>query len=325
MLPRAHRKKPASEGFALLFVIFLVALVLIGASVAVLRIKTEGLRQREADMIWRGEQYQRAIGLYYRKNGRYPTSLDDLVKGTPGLRYLREAYKDPMNRTDGSWRLIYVTPAGQLIGSVRYVTLQEMALADRARIMGLQMGQGTGSDNAEGANPSASPAADNQNPSANPNSTPPNAPPGAPPAGGGGAATPPGTQPPDQSGQPANDQSANSQPPNPQQSGAPQPAPPQPVPFGLPLQSQPPGGMFQNSESSGQVFGGFIVGVASKIDKPSLKTYKGGTTYKQWEFIYNPLEQVQTFGGGTLISGTTINGQITGMPVPQPPQPQIPH
>ncbi|HEV2342195.1 MAG TPA: hypothetical protein VGS15_10400, partial [Candidatus Acidoferrales bacterium] len=226
------------------------------------------------------------------------------------------AYKDPMNRTDGSWRLIYVTPAGQLIGSVRYVTLQEMALADRARIMGLQMGQGTGSDNAEGANPSASPAGDDQNPSANPNSTPPNSPPGAPPAGGGGAGTPPGTQPPDQSGQ-----SANSQPPNSQQPGAPQPAPPQPTPFGLPLQSQPSTDQVQDAT----ILGGFIVGVASKIDKPSLKTYKGGISYKQWEFIYNPLEQVQTIGGGAIIGGATGNANGFGLPVPQPPQPQIPH
>ena len=79
------------------------------------------------------------------------------------------------------------------------------------------------------------------------------------------------------------------------------------------------------SESSGQVLGGFIVGVASKIDKPSLKTYKGGATYKQWEFIYNPLEQVQTIGGGAIIGGATGNANGFGLPVPQPPQPQIPH
>jgi hypothetical protein len=32
---------------------------------------------------------------------------------------MRQAYKDPMNKEDGSWRLIYVGPAGQLIGSLK--------------------------------------------------------------------------------------------------------------------------------------------------------------------------------------------------------------
>jgi hypothetical protein len=32
---------------------------------------------------------------------------------------MRQAYKDPMNKEDGSWRFIYVGPAGQLIGSLK--------------------------------------------------------------------------------------------------------------------------------------------------------------------------------------------------------------
>src|ERR1700738_2770691 len=32
---------------------------------------------------------------------------------------MRQAYKDPMNSGDGSWRLIYVGPSGQLIGSLK--------------------------------------------------------------------------------------------------------------------------------------------------------------------------------------------------------------
>ena len=40
------------------------------------------------------------------------------------------AYKDPLNKDDGSWRLIYVNAAGQIIGSTRYSSLQQMALLD---------------------------------------------------------------------------------------------------------------------------------------------------------------------------------------------------
>jgi hypothetical protein len=71
-------------------------------------------------MIWRGKQYVHAIKLYYRKNGRFPTTIDDLFKPKVGaLRFLRQEYKDPMNKEDGSWRLIYVGHAGQLIGSLK--------------------------------------------------------------------------------------------------------------------------------------------------------------------------------------------------------------
>jgi len=44
--------------------------------------------------VWRGEQYERAIGMYYKKFGRYPTKVDDLTKQTNGLRFLRKAYTD---------------------------------------------------------------------------------------------------------------------------------------------------------------------------------------------------------------------------------------
>ncbi len=82
-------------------------------------------------MVWRGHQYERGIRRYVQKFGRYPTKIDDLVKATSGVRYMREAYKDPMNKEDGSWRFIYVTPAGALIGSVRYTSLVQMALMDK--------------------------------------------------------------------------------------------------------------------------------------------------------------------------------------------------
>jgi hypothetical protein len=40
----------------------------------------------------------------------------------------------------------------------------------------------------------------------------------------------------------------------------------------------------------GPVLGAFITGVASKVDQPSLRVYKGGKKYLDWEFIWNPLE-----------------------------------
>jgi hypothetical protein len=107
-------------GYALLLVVFLTALVVVGTMSIGLRILTEGRREKEQEMIWRGKQYTRGIKLYYRKLGRFPNSMDDLVKPKIGnLRFMRHAYKDPMNKEDGAWRLIYVGPAGNLIGSLK--------------------------------------------------------------------------------------------------------------------------------------------------------------------------------------------------------------
>lgn len=113
---RNHRQ----DGYALLMVMFIAALMLAAVMVANPSALTEGKREKEQEMIWRGKQYVRGVKLYYRKLGRFPTSIDDLTKPKTGsLRFMRQAYKDPMNKEDGSWRLIYVGATGQLIGSLK--------------------------------------------------------------------------------------------------------------------------------------------------------------------------------------------------------------
>jgi hypothetical protein len=113
-------KRREQSGYALLVVIFLLTLLLLSTMTVAPNVLTEGRREKEKEMIWRGKQYVRGVKLYYRKLGRFPTSLDDLTKPKVGtLRFMRQAYKDPMNKDDGTWRLIYVGPAGQLIGSLK--------------------------------------------------------------------------------------------------------------------------------------------------------------------------------------------------------------
>ncbi len=117
--PQTVRKR-SERGYALLVVIFLVTVLLLSTMVVATNILTEGQREKEKEMIWRGNQYARGVKLHFRKLGRFPTSLDDLTKPKVGsLRFMRQAYKDPMNKEDGSWRFIYVGPAGQLIGSLK--------------------------------------------------------------------------------------------------------------------------------------------------------------------------------------------------------------
>src|SRR5712675_1794756 len=120
MKNRARTVPKPQGGYAMLMVVFLTTVVLLGAIAAAPYIRTERQREKEQEMIWRGKQYVRGIKLYYRKTGRFPTSMDDLTKPKFGsLRFMRQAYKDPMNKKDGEWRLIYVGPTGQLIGSLK--------------------------------------------------------------------------------------------------------------------------------------------------------------------------------------------------------------
>jgi len=44
------------------------------------------------------------LQLYFRKFGRYPSSIDQL-ENTNNLRFLRKRYKDPITGTD-EWKLI---------------------------------------------------------------------------------------------------------------------------------------------------------------------------------------------------------------------------
>jgi hypothetical protein len=225
------------RGYAYLMALFMVLAVIIGSTVAMESLLTSGRRQREEEAIWRGNQYVRAIRLYYHKTGHYPQSLDDLKKGMPELHFLRyAAYKDPMNGEDGTWRLIYVNAAGQIIGSVRYATLQQMALLDLngGSLPLAQQGQPPGQFGLPVSSLAAEPSA-------------------------------PSVQKPQDAQQPgpsaAGNQSLTSL-----------------------AQLKPTGPV------SGPVLGAFIDGVGSTVDKSSLKVYKAGKKYKDWEFIWNPIE-----------------------------------
>src|SRR5260370_6350757 len=125
-MPTTGRENQA--GFTLMIVVFMVASILIVAAAGTQSVLTQGRREKEEEMVWRGKQYARAIGLYYRKFGKYPTKIEDLTNETNAVRLLRQAYVDPMNKEIGSWRFIYLEPGGQLIGSLRQTSLLQNRL-----------------------------------------------------------------------------------------------------------------------------------------------------------------------------------------------------
>jgi type II secretory pathway pseudopilin PulG len=68
-------------------------------------------REKEEELVFRGQQYVRAIRLFNRRTNSLPTRVDDLVQG----RYLRKKFKDPITNDD--FDLISAAnpnPAGQV-------------------------------------------------------------------------------------------------------------------------------------------------------------------------------------------------------------------
>jgi hypothetical protein len=268
------RSRSTDSGYALIFALFLIVAMIVSSQVVLRNMVTLRRRERESDTIWRGQQYERAIRLYYHKTGKYPQSLDDLQKGMPELHFLRFcAYKDPMNTTDGSWRFIYVNGNGAIIGSVRFATLQQMALIDLngGKLPGPQPGtpaadlaSSSGSDDANATPNSTSTQATQQGntaTAAQQSSQSPSSSAFAPPGSASGAAGP--------------------------------------ASIGAGLNGAPGGAQATNpllllkptGPVDGPVLGAFITGVASKVDRPSIRVYKSGKKYIDWEFIWNPLEE----------------------------------
>jgi hypothetical protein len=327
------RRAPASgDGYALMMVVFFTALLLIATMVAAPRILLEGKREKEKEMIWRGHQYVRGVKLYYRKMGRFPTSIDDLTKPKTGsLRFMRQAYKDPMNGEDGSWRLIYVGPAGQLIGSLK--PPQSLQLPKGGAGLGTSAsslatnstGQSSGSSafgSSSGFGSFGSSAA-NAGPSAGvaPGSGAPGA---ASPTGGGGSTTQPGAQ--------QNPDSQNSQP-NAQsnaQGGAPNGGQPGPPGQGG-VTTSPDGSQPASTDASGAASSD-AMSTPQAINPTSTSPIIGGNIIG--EFIWDPSKDTTIAGQAPLQTGTglgqnigtnpTTFGQQPGVTNPNQGQPNTP-
>jgi type II secretory pathway pseudopilin PulG len=87
------------QGYVLLTLLLIVALLTIAAAMAASSIAFKIKRDREEELIHRGAAYSRAIRRFTKKMGRYPVRLEDL-ENTDGLRFLRKRYKDPVTGQD---------------------------------------------------------------------------------------------------------------------------------------------------------------------------------------------------------------------------------
>jgi hypothetical protein len=106
-------------------------------------------RETELELIFRGEEYMRAVQKYQRRFGVYPTSIEQLVS-TNGLRFIRRPYKDPVTGKD--FRLITINPDGSISGSKAYAQG-----ASQQSLFGNTPQFGQGQSSGQGQNPQDNP------------------------------------------------------------------------------------------------------------------------------------------------------------------------
>lgn len=265
---------PAEEGYILVAVIFMLAILIISLAVAAPRVRDDIQRDREIETMHRGKQYVRAIQLYYRKFGAYPPNVNALIK-TNNIRFLRKKYIDPTTGKD-EWKAIAFgqnkTPTamgffGQpLAGS----TLAGTGPSGGSGIAGATpIGGGLGSSPGSssifgptGASPTAS--------ASSPGSTSPTT--GTSPAAGATGST-------DTSGGPS--------------SGT---------------------GSGTGTGLTGQTFGGAgIIGFSPTSPKQSILVFKKKYHYNEWEFTYDPAMDRMTSGGLGGAGGAGIGQPASGM------------
>lgn len=96
--PLAVTRRAGEAGYAMAALLVAIAVISIVLASALPVWTQVARREREAELVFRGEQYARAIGLFQRKlgPGTLPTTIDMLVS----QKFLRRKYKDPITNQD---------------------------------------------------------------------------------------------------------------------------------------------------------------------------------------------------------------------------------
>ena len=106
------------QGFTYLATMVVIAVIGIALSVTGYQWKTMSKREKEKELLFRGNEIRNAIAQYVNTDPlkRYPHSLEDLIKDPRSpktVRYLRKMYKDPITNDD--WVLV-TDPVKGLLG-----------------------------------------------------------------------------------------------------------------------------------------------------------------------------------------------------------------
>ncbi len=314
-------RRNSEQGYILLTLLLMVALMAFVAMVTWPTLKFNMQRDREEEMIHRGVQYSNAIRRFYKKFGRYPTKIDDLLSSN-NIKFLRKRYKDPMNCKAGTcqdFKLLYFSdvqtsisgfgggmipganPVGGAVGGLNGAAgaspfAQNNSFGGGNNSFGGNTG--FGSNNSFGANSNSSFGQNQAQTQQNQPSQ------GNQPAGSDS------TQTGDQSSSSSNNGTSGTG-------------------------NNPGNGPTSGTNSSspfgtGQIIGGPIVGVASatKLTDPTIREFNHKKKYKDWLFVYDPAQdrgqlittpyQPQMIGSQGIpnVNGNGVTGGSIGQPMP---------
>jgi len=119
--PRPSGRRRTERGFTYLGLLFAVAIsgVMLAATGVLWR--TDGAREREAELLFKGAQIQRALESYFlsspQEPKRFPLKLEELLEDRRGpvvRRHLRQLYPDPFTGKS-DWMLVR-SPDGRIVG-----------------------------------------------------------------------------------------------------------------------------------------------------------------------------------------------------------------
>lgn len=97
-------RRRAEAGFTLVALMVMIAVMSIMLGVVIQTATFQMQREKEAELIFRGNQYVEAIRLYRQKYGRYPMTLKEIWEAKP--RVIRKKWKDPITNSY-NWGLVH--------------------------------------------------------------------------------------------------------------------------------------------------------------------------------------------------------------------------
>jgi type II secretory pathway pseudopilin PulG len=298
---QVRRARPSEEGYILVAVVFMTAILVLSLAVALPRVRESIQRDREIETMHRGKQYIRAIQLYYKKFNSYPPNIDALIK-TNNIRFLRKKYVDPTTGKE-EWKPIMYgqnkTPVAMGFFG------QPLAISSLAGIgpsggnlnQGSPIGVGGGTGQTGGGLFNSTPTTGGSTDAGTGATNPAGAGGTAPPAGATGGTAPGGTDP---TGNPATGGTDSNGNPIPGGTGAGGAGASGASSSGAAGSTSAFGGPGTSGGSTnGQTFGGGgIIGFSPQSPKQSILIYKKKNHYNEWEFLYSPAQDQQTLGGG---------------------------
>ena len=114
-IPNSEFRIPNSPdaGYTLVLFVMVIAVMAIMMGVAVQQVSFQMQREREAELIFRGEQYVEAIRLYRAKYGRYPMRMKEMWEADP--KVLRKKWTDPIPPF-ADWQVVHLGEGGSPSG-----------------------------------------------------------------------------------------------------------------------------------------------------------------------------------------------------------------